>query len=374
LSSNMIKAYSIAYDTKKVRNLNMEERENELLERAKKLLALQEFSVEPKAEGEFVQGLFAENLGDIEPLEEAVPQEEAVPVLSEQDIEEMKASLREEIMAEMMPIINRKEEEIINKARTQADGLIEAAKNDAEIAKESIFKLASAQGYEEGTKRAEAEENRMLEELEARRQQLEAQYEAKIAELEPAFATVLVELVKKVTNIAYDNHKEVLMYLIETGLGFAQKDAYFDVHLNEEDYKKYEPLFPKIKERYKDKYALDFKKDEELPEGSCKLENENRVIDCGLGVRLNGLLEELSRCDVAAAEPEVIIQEVEVEVLPTGDYCNIPMHRTWPVLFVISAVVNVGLVVALIYVIIKKRNTVDNTPLVSYDIDDDMDF
>jgi hypothetical protein len=31
-----------------------------------------------------------------------------------------------------------------------------------------------------------------------------------------------------------------------------------------------------------------------LPEGSCKLENENRVIDCGLGVRLNGLLEELS--------------------------------------------------------------------------------
>ena len=35
LSSNMIKAYSIAYDTKKVKNLDMEERENELLERAK---------------------------------------------------------------------------------------------------------------------------------------------------------------------------------------------------------------------------------------------------------------------------------------------------------------------------------------------------
>jgi len=89
---------------------------------------------------------------------------------------------------------------------------------------------------------------------------------------------------------------------------------------------------------------------------------------------LNGLLEELAQCDVAAAEPEVIVQEVEVEVLPTGDYCNIPMHRTWPVLFVISAVLNVGLIVVLIYVIVKKRNTVDNTPLVSYDIDDDMDF
>ena len=90
---------------------------------------------------------------------------------------------------------------------------------------------------------------------------------------------------------------------------------------------------------------------------------------------LNALLEELAACGVTTGgEPEVIIQEVEVEVLPTDDYCNIPMHRTWPVLFVISAVLNVALIVVLIYVLMKKRNTMDNTPLVSYDIDDDMDF
>jgi len=37
-------------------------------------------------------------------------------------------------------------------------------------------------------------------------------------------------------------------------------------------------------------------------------------------------------------------------------------------------VLNVGLLVALIYVIMKRRNTVDNTPLVNYDIDDDMEL
>lgn len=89
---------------------------------------------------------------------------------------------------------------------------------------------------------------------------------------------------------------------------------------------------------------------------------------------LNALLEELSQMNVTSAEPEVVVQEVEVEVLPTDDYCNIPMHRTWPVLFVISAVLNVALVVILVYVIMKKRNTEDTTPLVSYDIDDDIDF
>ncbi len=294
MSNNMIKAYAISYDTKKIWSPDMENRENELYERASKLLSVQnvqirDFSAEQEAEGGFVQGLPVEDLGNIELLDES-----AVPVVSEHEIEEIKNSLREEIMAEMTPILNRKGEDIEANARAQASAMLDAAKQDAEIAKESILKMASAQGYEEGIKRAKAEEERALAELEARRQQLEQEYAARVAELEPAFAAVLTELVKKVTNVAYENHKEVLLYLIETGLGFAQKDSYFDILLSEEDYKKYESLFPKIKEIYKEKYALEFKKDANLAPGSCKLENENRVIDCGLGIRLNGLLEELS--------------------------------------------------------------------------------
>lgn len=287
MSSNMIKAYSIAYDTQKIRTLDMEARENELLERVRQLVPAKQITAAPKEDGEFVQGLPAEDLGEIEIQEEA-------PAFSEQDIEAMKQSLREEIMAEMSPILQRKGDDIVKTARAQADGLIEASKRDAEIAKESILKMASAQGYEEGMKRAKVEEERTLAELKAQEVQLQQQYEAKIAELEPAYANVLVELVKKVTNVAYDNHKEVLIYLIETGMGFAQKDTCFDVLLSEADYKKYASLFPKIKEHYEGKLTLEFKKDADLPDGSCKLENENRVIDCGLGVRLGGLLEELA--------------------------------------------------------------------------------
>lgn len=288
MSSNMIKAYSIAYDTKKIKTLDMELRENALEERMRKLGQLIPEDAVQQEESDFVPGLAAENLGDIEPQEEA-----AAPVITEQDMEAIKNSLREEIMAEMMPMINQKGDDIVNNARAQAEGLLTAAKNEAEIAKESIFKLASGQGYEEGLARAKAEEERIRAELEERQKQLEQQYSEKISELEPAFVNVLAELVKKVTGVAYENHKEVFSYLMETGLGFAQKDTQFDVLLGEEDYKKYSPLFPKIKEHYKEKFILEFKK-ADLPEGSCKLENEHRVIDCGLGIRLNGLLEELS--------------------------------------------------------------------------------
>ena len=105
--------------------------------------------------------------------------DEQPPVIPEQDLEELKNSLREEIQAEMAPVFEEKEAEIIAKAKEQAEAIIENANHDAEVAKESILKMASAQGYEEGTNRAKTEAERRMAEIEAERIQLEQQYEAK---------------------------------------------------------------------------------------------------------------------------------------------------------------------------------------------------
>ena len=92
-------------------------------------------------------------------------------------------------------------------------------------------------------------------------------------------------------------------------------------------------------------------------------------------VKLNELLEELENCTVEVLrEPEIVVQEVEVEVLPTDDFCNISTHHMWPLMFLGSGVMNAVLVIVLTCVLVKKRNTMDNTPLVSYDIDDDIDY
>lgn len=70
--------------------------------------------------------------------------------------------------------------------------------------------------------------------------------------------------------------------------------------------------------------------------------------------------------------PQVVIKEVPVEVPPADDYCNIARHRVWPVLFAISAALNVVLgAVMVIYIRNKKKNRKDDTPLVDYDIFDD---
>lgn len=63
----------------------------------------------------------------------------------------------------------------------------------------------------------------------------------------------------------------------------------------------------------------------------------------------------------------------EVVVPPEEDFCNIPLHKVWPVLFFMSLAVNVGLIALIvIYVAKRKKNMKDDTPMVDYDIDDDF--
>lgn len=111
---------------------------------------------------------------------------------------------------------------------------------------------------------------------------------------------------------------------------------------------------------------------EAIEEGKRLLNSGDQEAVDASAERIRALLLQIQTAMKAGSTPEVIIQEVPVEVPPTDDYCNIPMHRVWPVLFFISLAVNVALVaVIVIYIRRKKQNRVDDMPLVDYDIMDD---
>lgn len=62
----------------------------------------------------------------------------------------------------------------------------------------------------------------------------------------------------------------------------------------------------------------------------------------------------------------------EANAVYEGEYCNIPIHHVWPILFFVSLGVNVILaVVAIMLGKRRKGNKKDNTPLVDYQIGDD---
>ena len=82
--------------------------------------------------------------------------------------------------------------------------------------------------------------------------------------------------------------------------------------------------------------------------------------------------------DAAAAEIMDLIDQITAllgEDVPTGTtepegkYCNIPIHKVWPILFFISLAGNVVLIVLLVNK--KKDKKGDDTPMVNYHIGDD---
>lgn len=86
--------------------------------------------------------------------------------------------------------------------------------------------------------------------------------------------------------------------------------------------------------------------------------------------------------DAAAAEIMDLIDQITAllgeaegavtEVEPDGKYCNIPIHKVWPILFIVSLIVNVLLAFLLLSGKKKKEEKAkDDMPVVNYHIGDD---
>lgn len=111
---------------------------------------------------------------------------------------------------------------------------------------------------------------------------------------------------------------------------------------------------------------------EAVQQGEALLGGNNQEAMDATAKEINALLMQVKTVLEQLNTPKIVTQEVPVEVPPTDDYCNIPKHRVWPVVCVCSLVLNVALVAAIVMYIAKKKNQKDDTPLVDYDISDDM--
>lgn len=89
--------------------------------------------------------------------------------------------------------------------------------------------------------------------------------------------------------------------------------------------------------------------------------------------RITDVIDEIEGILGELRSPEIIEVEIPVEIPPKDDYCNIPTHKMWPMLLFLSLALNVVLVALIVtYTVKKKKYQNDDTPLVTYDIDDDF--
>ncbi|MBQ4064791.1 MAG: FIVAR domain-containing protein [Clostridia bacterium] len=94
------------------------------------------------------------------------------------------------------------------------------------------------------------------------------------------------------------------------------------------------------------------------------------IEDCA--TRLLALLAQIEDKLAELRTPETVVVDKPTPSAPTDDYCNIEGHRIWPILFWISLALNVaGVAYVVVFFVMKRKKTTDDTPLIDYDITDD---
>lgn len=199
-------------------------------------------------------------------------------------------------------------EELIKKARQEADaildvarakaaGIIEDAKQEAEV----LYEQKSQQGYQDGVARLQDEIMKqrtvLQDEFEDIKHSLQAEYEEKLDGLETDMVNVMVRVFEKVFHIQFDNKKQILLHLIKDTLLGIDAGKNFVVRVSEGNYKFIESHVADIKEKIGNDVSIDVVNDLNLMENDCIIETATGVYNCGIDMVLSNLEKDiLSLC------------------------------------------------------------------------------
>jgi flagellar assembly protein FliH len=281
LSSNLIKTFYQDFSQKETRVLDMNELVQERIE------AVQTKMKNHGNQG-FVAGLNAEEVAVAgENVEAALSDEEAAELSSNiikaanKDAEELKAQAEAGA------------QRIIDDARAKADEILSQASKQAELDRDKVYNEAKTQGYEEGRKQAEKENELIRGELDRTRRDLKKDYEKRLEELEPDFIDTITGIYEHIFNIELSSYREILAYLIEGAMRNIEGRSLL-VHVSKEDYP-YISMQKKqlVSESVSSSTEVDIVEDASLSKNECFIETEAGIFDCGLGTQLSELSQKL---------------------------------------------------------------------------------
>lgn len=196
-------------------------------------------------------------------------------------------------------------EDLLEKAKEEAEAykakLLSEAKEEIEKQKQQEFDSAREQGYREGTKRAEQELSKKLEEwkekeaqLEQKEKELERQYDAMVDKLEPQLVEAITGVYEYLFDVELSSYRSILLHLIRSAVRKIEGAREFLVHVSGEDYP-YVSMEKKnlVSALPSQNATLEIVEDITLKKNQCLIETEGGIFDCGLGTELAELTQRL---------------------------------------------------------------------------------
>lgn len=272
--SNLIKSVYFNVDPSEVRVIDSDEKVEEFIpDIFEKPQTAQEYSF---------QDLEAAQIDDADA--ELTPFEDGISVIHMDDVvsqerEKLEQQLRED------------QEKILEEAQKTVDEMIADAQSQVDSIKESAYSEGIAQGLEEGRIQASQE-------LETMKLELQKEYDQRFHELdeqekglEPAFAELVVSLVRKLTGVVCEDKKNVILYLIGNSMKNLERTNKLVLRISKTDISRVAAKKDTFKAIARGVSEFEIVEDDSLSQNQCIIETDNKVIDCSLDAQLQNLEE-----------------------------------------------------------------------------------
>jgi len=276
LYSNLIKVFSqdISQEGKLILDMN------ELVEKR-----IEESQAKKNKAGNagFVPGIQAESIeaGALSADAEMAETQSNIIKAANEDAEELRAQAEQAA------------QRIIDEARQKADDILTEANEQARRDRDKVYNEAKTQGYEEGRKQAERDNELIRGELDRTRRELKKDYDKRIEELEPRFIDTLTGIYEHIFKVDLQSYREILVYLIE-GTMHKIEGRSFLVHVSKDDYPYVSMQKKQLSaETVSPNSSVEIVEDITLGRNECFIETEAGIFDCGLGTQLAELSQKL---------------------------------------------------------------------------------
>ncbi len=180
-------------------------------------------------------------------------------------------------------------EEIINKAKAEADmiikeALLEAkdilkkASVDVENLKQQVYEEARSDGYEQGLAQAKQEYEALIEEAQDIKNQAGIEYKKVLDSLEEDSVNTIIDIAKKVISKELECKQNILL-LVKDAFEKCSKDRKVVLKLSEQDYDFVNENKDELESMLERSEEIEIKKDLSLKEGGCIIETSIGSID-----------------------------------------------------------------------------------------------
>lgn len=211
-------------------------------------------------------------------------------------LNEIEDIAEEEIHREQDPL------ELADKAREQAQMIVEEAKREADIListaeseisalKKTVEEEAWQKGYEDGLNAAQSEYAALLQTAESIKIQAGQDYEKILESIENDTVEVILEIARKVICTEISINKEDILYLIKQAFEKCSNKEGIVLRVSQDDYSYVMDNITALRSMIQGSPEFEVKKDASLNEGDCLVETLFGTIDAGVQTKIKKIEE-----------------------------------------------------------------------------------